>query len=298
MGWLRVGVTLVVLALFTAVTGPLQVVAVRWKWPIVDWVPRTWFRIACWLIGMNVKVEGTVARAPVLIAANHVSWLDIAAISSVLPVSFVAKSEVAAWPVVSFLARMQRSVFVERRRRSATGRAAETIGRRVRDGDIIVLFAEGTTGDGNRVLPFRSALLGAADTDGKEPIAIQPLAIVYTGIRGLPVGRVERPLIAWYGDMDLGPHFARIVGLGALDVVLSFGEPILLAGAADRKVVAEQCYRAVRRMAGDIERRGLSSAGHAGRLFSGGSKSAKGAGEGPLAGAAVAPVEPMTSQTS
>ena len=144
----------------------------------------------CRLVGVRLKVEGEVAKGrPVLLVANHTSWLDIPVLSAVAPVSFVAKKEVSRWPFVSALARLQRSVFVDRERRSAVGASTSEILARLNAGDAIVLFAEGTSSDGNRVLPFKSSLFAAAkppDRLAPEPseAVVQTLSIVYMRLCG------------------------------------------------------------------------------------------------------------------
>jgi 1-acyl-sn-glycerol-3-phosphate acyltransferase len=211
---LRLALTLIVLGVFTIVLLPVQLVAINRGWRVATTLPYTWQRLAWWLIGMRVEVVGEPAAAPLLIASNHTSWLDITVLGGLIkPLSFVAKSEVARWPVLGLLARLQRTIFIDRTRRMHTGAVTEEAGRRVAKGEVVVLFAEGTTGDGNRILPFRSALLGAAENVTGEALAtVQPVAISYVGIQGVPVGRSDRPHIAWYGDMDFVAHFRRIIG--------------------------------------------------------------------------------------
>ena len=130
-------------------------------------------RIACpccstaWSAGCSgVRVDAggrAIARhGPLLVVSNHTSWLDITVISTLAPLSFVAKSEVAGWPLFGTFARLQRSIFIDRTRRKGAAEANREIAERLAGGDAIVLFAEGTTSDGNRVLPFRSAVVGAA----------------------------------------------------------------------------------------------------------------------------------------
>jgi 1-acyl-sn-glycerol-3-phosphate acyltransferase len=274
----RVGATVVVLAIVTFALMPLQWLAIARNWPLAARLPRLWQRIACRVAGIRVRVEGAPAKPPLLLASNHISWLDIPVLGSVLPVSFVAKAEVGTWPVVGMLARLQRTIFIDRTRRSQTGSATAEIAHRVERGDVMVLFAEGTTGDGNRLLPFRSALLGAArGASGSGSIIVQPVAITYSAIHGLPVGYTDRPSIAWYGDMKLIRHFAGATGRGGLDVIVSFGEPIAFGAGEDRKKVAEECFNSVRRMIDEVRRQPLP-AGRKGRrrLFSGSAKGAKG----------------------
>ncbi len=125
-------------------------------------LPRAFLWWVGKVLGLRMIVKGEIARtAPVLVVSNHVSWLDIVVLGGLVPLSFVAKSEVAGWPIIGMLARLQRSIFVDRTRRTMTADIARSIGHRLVAGDTIVLFGEGTTGDGNRVLPFRPALLAS-----------------------------------------------------------------------------------------------------------------------------------------
>jgi lyso-ornithine lipid O-acyltransferase len=172
-------------------------------------------------------------------------------IGSLTPLSFVAKSEVAGWPVIGWFAKLQRTVFVERSRRTHTASVNETVGRRLAGGDVIVLFPEGTSSDGNRVLPFRASLVGAARAALSDAalgrIHLQPLAITYTRRNGLPLTRRNRPEVAWYGDMDLAPHLAGILRGGALDARVTFSAPIPFDATTDRKRATAEAEAAARR---------------------------------------------------
>jgi 1-acyl-sn-glycerol-3-phosphate acyltransferase len=230
-----------------------QWIAVALRLPARRLIPIVYHRAICRLLGVRIRVIGKAQRGPVLLVANHVSWLDICVLTALAPMVFVAKREVATWPLFGLLARLQRSVFVDRMRPHKTVDTNAEIASRLAEGDPVVLFAEGTSSDGNRVLPFRSSLIGAARTaleigQSKGTVAIQPLAIVYTAIDGLPVGRQHAPYIAWYGAMDLLPHLAGIIRRGAIDVTVSFGEPQALDHAADRKAMARTMETAVREM--------------------------------------------------
>jgi 1-acyl-sn-glycerol-3-phosphate acyltransferase len=218
-------------------------------------VARLWQRFVCALRGIRVHVSGApAADRPLLLLSNHTSWLDIPILASVAPVSFIAKSEVASWPVVGFLARAQRSVFVDRNRRHATGTHADEVAGRLSKGDIMVLFAEGTSSDGNKVLPFRSALVGAAQraiADGGAA-TVQPVAIAYQRMLGLPLGRQHRPLVAWYGGASLLPHLKRVLSEGGIDVHVVFGPARRLAADDDRKAVTQESGDLVRRLVAAI----------------------------------------------
>jgi 1-acyl-sn-glycerol-3-phosphate acyltransferase len=218
-------------------------------------VARIWQRFVCFLMGVRVTVTGAPARErPLLLLANHTSWLDIPILASVAPVSFIAKQEVAGWPLVGFLAKAQRSVFIDRQRRHAAGAQAGEVASRLSKGDIMVLFAEGTSSDGNHVLPFRSALVGAAQLAIPEggSATVQPVAIAYQRMLGLPLGRQHRPRVAWYGGTDLLPHLKRVLSDGGIDVEVVFGPARRLSARDDRKAVTQEAGDLVRRLVAEI----------------------------------------------
>ncbi|MDC7788430.1 lysophospholipid acyltransferase family protein [Rhodoplanes sp. TEM] len=254
---LRLAVTGAGFALATAALLPVQWVSVRFTWPLRRLVPTLFHRIVCLLFGVRVREVGRpAAQRPLLIVSNHVSWLDIAVITSRLPVVFVAKSEIAAWPLFGLFAKLQRSVFVDRARRQKTREVNAEIAERLAGGDPVVLFGEGTSSDGNRVLPFRSALIGAAGDALAEggAVTIQPLSIAYTGFQGIPMGRQHRPVAAWYGAADLVPHLLHLGRHGGIDVTLTWGAPVRLGTAAERKAVARSLETSVRRLTAEALR--------------------------------------------
>ena len=209
-----------------------------------------YYRALCSVLRLRIRIVGEPVRdRSVLFVSNHVSWADIVVIGSITSIAFVSKSEVANWPVVGVAARMQRTVFVDRARRHQTGDAIAEIVKRLASGTSVVLFAEGTSSDGNRVLPFRSALIGAvkeASSRSERGILIQPMSIAYTGQQGIPMGRQNRPLVAWYGDLDFMPHIKEFIAHGAVDVVISYGAPMTADGSADRKAMARTLEDEVR----------------------------------------------------
>jgi 1-acyl-sn-glycerol-3-phosphate acyltransferase len=198
------------------------------------------------LIGVRVRVLGTLASRgggrPVVFVSNHSSWLDVPVLGGRLDACFVSKDEVGRWPFVGTVARLGRTVFVSRQR-SATGRERNALRERLSVGDNLLLFPEGTTSDGSRVLPFRSSFFAVAD--GAEPPLIQPVSVVYDRLGGLPTGRASRPLFAWYGDMDLASHFWRLAQHCGLRVTVLLHPPIDPADFADRKTLAHAVWRVV-----------------------------------------------------
>jgi 1-acyl-sn-glycerol-3-phosphate acyltransferase len=173
-----------------------------------------------------------------------VSWLDILVLSAVAPVSFVAKREVNGWPFFGSLARLQRTVFVDRTRRHAVGRSHDEMQERLREDDILVLFPEGTSSDGRRVLPFKTSFFGAAGLPG---VLVQPVTLAYRGHMNLPMNRRLLPRYAWYGDTDLVPHLVGAVNTGPIEVTVICHSPLALSGELTRKTLARHAEQEVRR---------------------------------------------------
>lgn len=204
--------------------------------------PHWYHRQVCRLLGVRIGVKGRLAAGKsVLIVANHVSWLDIPVLSAIAPLSFIAKRQIGGWPFIGWLAKLQRSVFVDRERRTSVNDQRDLIRSRLAGAENIVLFAEGTTGEGGRILPFKSSLFGVLGFNGasQNGVVIQTLTIAYTRLHGLPIGRGERPNVAWYGDMEAAGHAFALLGIGPVDVEIRIGEPIDLALFPDRKALAE-----------------------------------------------------------
>lgn len=253
MGTLRAASILTGFFALTVPLMPVQALLVRVSPAAARRFPHWYHRQVCKLIGVRLSIEGAVASdRPVLLVSNHTSWLDIPVLSAVAPVSFVAKKEVASWPFVKWLAKLQRSVFVDRARRGAVGTSTGEIMQRLALGDTIVLFAEGTSSDGNRVLPFLTSLFAAAKPSAKAETAtapdavVQTLSLVYTRLHGVPLVRATRPLVGWYGDMEMQSHAWQLLKSGPLDVRIRIGPPMPLDGFLDRKDLARKSEDEVR----------------------------------------------------
>jgi 1-acyl-sn-glycerol-3-phosphate acyltransferase len=253
MGKFRAATKLAAFLGLTLPLMPVQAVFVRTSPRLARWFPHWYHRQVCRLLGVRLHIEGAVAHGkPVLLVANHSSWLDIPVLSAVAPLSFVAKKEVGGWPFVSALARLQRTVVVDRERRSAVGDTAGEMIARLSEGDAVVLFAEGTSSDGNRVLPFKTSLFAAAKPSkgvGSRSAAdavVQSVSVVYTKLHGVPLGRADRPMVGWYGDMEMTSHAWALLGAGPIDVAIHVGDPVPLADFADRKELARRTEGEVR----------------------------------------------------
>ena len=232
----------------TLVLIPVQAVAVLLHLPLSKRLPMWYHRVCCRFLGIRLEVFGRRSRArPTLFVANHTSYLDIAIYGALIPGSFVAKSEVAKWPLLGLLAKLQNSVFVDRRVRTSHLQASE-IGRRLDARDSMILFPEGTSNDGNRVLPFKSALFAVAEIKSRgQPLVVQPVSLTYSRLDGIPIGRHLRPFYAWYGDMDILSHARQFVSLGRVTVTISFHDPVTIEEFGSRKELAAYCYEIISR---------------------------------------------------
>ena len=211
----------------------------RW----VERLPPFYHRWCCRILGFRVRLIGTpTSERPALFAANHVSYTDITILGSIIPGSFVAKTEVAKWPFFGRLAKLQRTVFVDRKIRSAALQR-DAIAERLLAGGALILFPEGTSGDGNRPLPFKTALFAAAARKADlRSVVVQPVSLAYTRLDGMPIGRSFRPFFSWYGAVGLMPHLWGMIGLGTIEAVVEFHPPTFLADCGSRKVLAGYCH--------------------------------------------------------
>jgi 1-acyl-sn-glycerol-3-phosphate acyltransferase len=254
---IRAALAVFALVIVSLILIPFHLLFLWLKHPWRNRLPRIWHKAALRLIGVKVTVRGSLqAQRPLLIVANHSSWLDILVLASVADVTYVAKAEVRDWPVFGILARLQRSVFIVREQKRRTQDQADEIAERMNAGEVVVLFPEGTTSDGNRLFVTKSALFGAASSaashapDGR--VHVQPVAVGYTRIHGMPMGHYHRPVAAWPGDVALLPHLKGVLGTGALDVEVNFGQAIAVTSSTNRKQLAQAAEDEIRRLLEEV----------------------------------------------
>ena len=253
---LRLAFGFLIIALVSLFMLPLQCLCLYFDWRLRRYLPRIWHRIVCYWFGLRIRVHGTPdRRRPLMLASNHSSWLDILVLSAVADVAFIAKIEVRGWPIFGWFARLQKTVFVVREQKRKTGEQVNEIADRMAGGEIVVLFPEGTTSDGNRLLEVKSSLFGAAAAAlsgaPDSVVHVQPVAVAYTGIHGMPMGRYYRPIAAWPGDIEMVPHLKGVLACGAIDVDVSFGETVEYRAESNRKQVASTVTERIRIMLAD-----------------------------------------------
>ena len=241
-------IRLALFAVWVAIIIPPQWLGLKLGLPYARRVPMTFHRGCARILGLSWQVIGEMTPArPTLFVANHTSYLDITVLGSIIPGTFVAKAEVAAWPLFGFLATLQNTIFI-RRRKSEAREHGNALRDRLEAHSNLILFPEGTSTDGVRTLPFRSALFSVANTRiDDRPLTVQPVSIACTHLDGIPLGRSLRDLYVWFGGMDLVPHLWNSAKAGKLRVEVEFHSPVNIDQLGSRKALADHCSQAVAR---------------------------------------------------
>ncbi len=218
--------------------------------PLIYVIPQLWHQGLCRILELRIRIhlsappgQNKGTRQQTLYVFNHLSYLDIPVIGSLIRASFVAKKDVAGWPVFGFLARLQNTAFISRTRTDAI-REAGALSVRIEDGDSLILFPEGTSTNGKDILPFKSSLLAIAETatiKKNTPIVIQPCCL-----RIVPHGDHDDNTdhYCWYGDMDLLPHIGAFLCNRGADIHISFAVPFTASKNMNRKDIAGKARQA------------------------------------------------------
>ncbi|MBB4197023.1 1-acyl-sn-glycerol-3-phosphate acyltransferase [Rhodoblastus sphagnicola] len=240
---------------FYLLATPLQRLARRRGWRLAEKIPPFFARTVCFLLGLRVVFDGAaLGPKPRMIVSNHVSWSDILVFASRETPCFVAKSEVADWPVFGAFARAQDTIFVKRDSRSDVARVNAAMAEKMRAGEDVLLYGEGTSSDGADVLAFKPSLFAAArDLLRLYPevaaVTIQPAAIAYVASRGKKLDAEGRRVLAWFGDAELAPHIWTLLKHAPVDCRVRFGEALAYGAETDRKAIAAETEARVRRLA-------------------------------------------------
>lgn len=243
------GIRTLVLAFTAMITLlPFQALVVKFLPKFYQGIPIYFHRCVCYAFAIKRTVLGERVNEPgVLFVANHVSWLDIPVLGADVPGTFVAKAEIRDWGLFGILARLQRTIFVKRERRTSSAHQRNAIVDHLAAGHNVILFPEGTSSAGNGVLPFKSALFSVAEAArdaGLTPV-IQPISLAYTDINAIPVVRAIRHKISWVGDMEFLPHVVQVMRLSQIKSTIHFHAPVHLEDFESRKALAAHCQNVV-----------------------------------------------------
>ncbi len=210
------------------------------KGPAAYILPWMWHKVACRIIGLHVELKGTPLQGKqVIYVGNHLSYLDIPAIGSVLKASFIAKEDIAHWPVIGYLGTLQQTAFISRTSAHAK-KVANALDHMVSQGKSLILFPEGTSSVGTSVLPFKSSLFSIAQPKEAAPITLQPFIIDLIDVDGKPLTPASRDLYAWYADMEFAPHIWDFLQTKGATVRLTFLPPLTPDASTDRKALCKQ----------------------------------------------------------
>ncbi|MEX5729031.1 1-acyl-sn-glycerol-3-phosphate acyltransferase [Rhodovulum iodosum] len=213
-----------------------------WHRPVTPFITQFVCRMAFVILGIGYRVQGQRMTERGAVVCNHASWLDIFTLNARKRVYFVAKSEVAGWAGIGWLARATGTVFINRDRREAK-RQTEVFEARLKAGHKLLFFPEGTSTDGMRVLPFKTTLFAAFLSEGlRDLLFVQPVTVIYTA----PEGQDAR-FYGWWGDMGFAPHLVKLLAQkpqGAVEVI--YHAPLKVSDFTDRKALARACEEAVR----------------------------------------------------
>ncbi len=245
MKLIRQIIRLVAFLIFTLVTASLQAIAMILPLRDKYYMARVWHKGARAIVGLRVHTTGELAQGKVLYLANHVSHLDIAVLGGVIPARFVAKQEVASWPIFGLLARLQDTIFIDRAAKASSLRKARILIQKVLSkGEGLIIFPEGTNTIGNVVLPFRKGLLEGQSADGYQ---VQPVSIRCLSVEGKKPETVAEYEVYGWGDLSFALHFWRIMAYKYVDVEVALLPPLPVSadGTID-KIIIEQAEQAVR----------------------------------------------------
>lgn len=240
MAVFRVFLLVVALVFFFVVGAPLQIMFARRSPGVAKRLAILFCRTLLRILRVSLDVEGSVERhGPILLVVNHVSWIDVLALGSIMPFCFLAKREVASWPILSAFAKVQGTVFVDRARRRGIPPANQQMADRMSEGRIVLLFPEGTTYDGTCPGPFYSSHFAAARDLLRgdlacDAVAVQPVALAYSS-----------PAAAWIGDDALLPHLWRVLRGPRLRCLVTLGPALAYQRDTDRKALAQQSRAAI-----------------------------------------------------
>lgn len=211
--------------------------------PIIYAFPKWYHGLCCRIFNIQVIVEGKIETGPhVVYAGNHLSYLDITVIGSVLPAAFIAKKDVAGWPLFGTLGKLQNTLFISRDPRDAA-QVKKDFEERLKDPLPLILFPEGTSSNGSGILPFKSSMF---EIFLNKDLTIQPFTLSLLQVdEQNAVTPAQRDLYAYHGDIVLAPHFWNFSKMKGAVLKLKFQEPVSTVSFNDRKSLSAITYQSV-----------------------------------------------------
>lgn len=236
---------LIIFLLLTLALLPFQFIIVFFIKNYAYIIPYFYHKICLRIFGIKIKTFGKVSiNFPILLISNHASYLDIIILGSLFKTSFIAKKEISKWPLLGILAKLQNTIFIDRRVSSLKNQENQII-KHLNEKKNLVIFPEGTSSDGNRVLPFKSSLFNIFEKNLNSKILVQTITIVYKKINGIAMNRIERKNITWHSNMDLIPNIFNVLKKLSIEVEIIFNDEFLPSKEYDRKKLALHCWEKI-----------------------------------------------------
>jgi 1-acyl-sn-glycerol-3-phosphate acyltransferase len=219
------------------------------RWKIISRINRTYTLLLRSILNIKLTIvgnEGQLERGGYVIIANHVGYIDGIVLGSIFPIVFVSKKEVRSWPIVGQWNLLCGTVFIDRQHKEQVGLLVQEMSRKLKHEANILLFPEGTSTNGERMLPFQTVPLAAPL---RSRSVIVPTTLAYKSLDDVPINAVNRDLIYWYGDMDFVSHFWKLLALRSIEVLVTIQPKVecfrYSDNSAGRKKLAEDCYNRV-----------------------------------------------------
>jgi lyso-ornithine lipid O-acyltransferase len=230
------------------------------RWKIISRSTHSFTFLLTKILNIKVTVvgdEGQLERDGYVIISNHVSYIDGFVLGSIFPVVFITDREVKKWPVIGQWTTLIGTIFINRQRKDQVSLLVLEISRKLQEKANILLFPEGDSTNGERMLPFQTAPLAAPL---RTHSIIVPVTLVYRCVDDKPLSKTNRDLIYWYGNMDFLPHFWKLLSLRSIEAMVTIQPKIECFryedNSAGRKRLAVDCFNQVlgRRGKGDLSR--------------------------------------------
>ena len=221
---------LIILAL-----APIQFILVKIKLKYRIYIPIIFHKILLKILGVKLRLIGQKTSVrPLILAGNHTSYIDIIILGSIMPICFIAKQEIKSWFLFGFLAKMQNTIFIKRKN-FKTLENIQSINNDLGSNSAVVLFPEGTTNSGKKILNFKSSLFNVFENN--NTLRLQNFSLCYTHVNGMPIDNRTRPLISWYGNMNIVTHLLNFLKLSSINATLIL-HPVMQFKDENRKTIS------------------------------------------------------------
>tara|TARA_B100000427_G_scaffold299258_1_gene280806 strand:+ start:1147 stop:1920 length:774 start_codon:yes stop_codon:yes gene_type:complete len=225
---------------------PFQLIIVFFKKEYSYIIPYFFHKINCRVFGIEIKTSGNISKKiPTLLVSNHASYLDILILGSLFKTSFLSKKEVGQWPLIGILAKLQNTIFIDRKISSLRNQENLII-QHLKKNKNLVIFPEGTSSDGNQVLPFKSALFNIFEEKTSSKIFVQTVTIIYKKVNGNLLNNFERKKITWHSDMNMISNIFNVLKKKSIEVDIVFNKEFIVFNKFNnRKKIALHCWKKI-----------------------------------------------------